>query len=627
MPRILPKTGMVGSLFSGNQVSTGWVAPQELPDLSQYPKELKFGFDTEYSTGSTFKAKMAGLSLCTPDRKRFFFPVGFRGGGNLDSNSVLRWARKELENRHLCVLNAKGDNEVCKNWGLDLESIGVKLHDPAFKAALIDENRRKFNLNILLKELFNREKAEIPGAKSDISDMAANEVGVYAEQDAQDHLDVDEAQQVEIDNQGLGLACDIEDKLIYATSAMERRAALIDRPKLERWICEVELAHQTCILELYRTTGLKINPNSNKDLTRLFNFLNIPIPRFEEELGGAETFGEDYITKVNHPSIRMVICARKLSSLNSKYLKKYLKNLDSNNILRYNLHQLRGDENGTVTGRYASAAPKEGGCNIQQVMKVESQLEEEHIRDWIVRELFIPVQGKVYVSADASQIEFRWFAHYSKSVRLIKEYNDDPTMDFHQLVANMLGQKRKDAKHNNFGKLYTMGVPKLARKLGLGCDCGCEPKDQWSKSSHGSNCPILKAFAISKEYDTKFPEAQALSKEAMKIAKSRGYVKTIVGSRRRYPTGERLHSALNAIIQGTAAYTLKIKMLESYNAREDLALDLRATVHDELDGDQDPDPKYKLRFKELLEAPDSRIPCRVPLLWVVGQGANWKEAA
>ena len=102
-------------------------------------------------------------------------------------------------------------------------------------------------------------------------------------------------------------------------------------------------------------------------------------------------------------------------------------------------------------------------------MKVESQLEEEAISNWIVRELFIPEDGLKYVSADASQIEFRWFAHYSKSERLIREYNEDPTMDFHQLVANMLGQKRKDAKHSNFGKLYTMGVPKLARKLGLGC--------------------------------------------------------------------------------------------------------------------------------------------------------------
>jgi len=36
------------------------------------------------STGSVFRAKMAGLSVCTPDKKKYFFPVGFRGGVNLE---------------------------------------------------------------------------------------------------------------------------------------------------------------------------------------------------------------------------------------------------------------------------------------------------------------------------------------------------------------------------------------------------------------------------------------------------------------------------------------------------------------------------------------------------------------
>jgi len=135
----------------------------------------------------------------------------------------------------------------------------------------------------------------------------------------------------------------------------------------------------------------------------------------------------------------------------------------------------------------------------------------------------------------------------------------------------------------------------------------------------------MRAFAISKEYDERFPEAQALSKEAMRVAKTRGFVRTVMGRRRRYPTGERLHSALNAIIQGTAAETLKVKLLETHNNRKTLAIDLRATVHDELDGDQDPDPKYKQMFKDLLEEPDARIPCKVPLLWDVERGANWRE--
>lgn len=622
--RKLPKPGMVGSLFSGHHEPTGWVAPAELPDFSVYPMEEHFGYDTETTSKDPLTARVVGIAVCTPDHRKYYLPVGHRGGGNLDENSVKRWARASLAGRHLSILNAKYDVHVSHNWGLDLEAIDAKVHDPAFKAALLDENRRRFNLNTLSEDILGRSKSEVPGDKGDISDMAASEVGGYAEDDSELHLDLDLKQQKEIDDQDLTEVCKLEDELIYSTCAMERKGARIDRPKLERWIREVDLAHQAAILHLHSSTGMKINPNSSKDLARLFNFLNIPIPRREEELGGGETFEEEYLSRVNHPCVRSVMAARKLHSLNTKYLKKYLKNLDHNNILRYSLHQLRNDDFGTVTGRYASAAPSSGGCNIQQVMKVESQLEEEDIALWIVRELFIPDDGKIYVAADASQIEFRWFAHYSKSERLIKEYNDDPTMDFHQLVANMLGQKRKDAKHNNFGKLYTMGVPKLARKLGHGCNCGCLPNEQWSKANHQPSCPIHKAFAISKEYDTKFPEAQALSKQAMKVAKTRGFVRTAMNRRRRYPTGERLHSALNAIIQGTAAETLKVKILETYKNRKFLTIEMRAPVHDEIDGDLE-NPEKKKDFKELLEAPDSRIQCRVPLLWDVETGRNWRE--
>jgi DNA polymerase-1 len=624
MKRLSSSSELIGSLFSGTAEPTGWLAPTEFPDFSNYPKEAHFGFDSETTSKDPNSARPVGISICTPDFKTYYFPFGHRGGGNLDEKSVLRWAQTNLAGRHLSILNAKYDVRVCSRWGLDFEEKDIQVHDPAFKAALLDENRRRFNLRDLSLEIIGDGKLDLEEPKSNIADLPASEVGHYAERDALLHLRLDVAQQVEINNQGLEKVCELEDGLIFSTVGMESTAALIDRPKLEQWIREVDLTHQAAILELHRITGLKINPNSTKDLTKLFNVLSIALPKREEELGGGETFEEEYLSKVNHPCVKLVIAARKLHSLNSKYFKKYLKNLDHNNILRYSLHQLRGDEFGTVTGRYASAAPSSGGCNITQVMKVESQLEEEDIAKWIVRELFIPEPGKFYVSADASQIEFRWFAHYSKSQKLIKDYCTDPLMDFHQLVANMLGQKRKDAKHNNFGKLYTMGVVKLARKLGMSCNCGCAIDRQWNKAEHRSECKMQQAFKISKEYDEKFPEAQKLSKEAMSVAKNRGYVRTIMGRRRRYPTGERLHSALNAIIQGTAADTLKVKIFETWRNRKFLGITPRACVHDEIDGDIE-DPSKAKEFKELLEAPDERIPCRVPLIWQVETGKNWRE--
>lgn len=623
VPRIIPKPGMVGSLFSTHHAPTGWTAPAELPDFSAYPMNSRFGYDVEGTTKNPHTSIQVGMSICTPDKKKYYLPTGHRGGGNLDENAVKRWAKNNLAGRHLCILNAKYDVPVSIRWGLDLEVLGCKPHDPAFKAALLDENRKRYNLNELSSDILGRTKSEVPGDKGDIADMSASEAGGYAEDDAELHLDLDLALQPQIDSEDLVRVCDLEDQLIYSTVAMERRGALLDREKLQRWKNEIALAHQAAIFKLFDLVGFRVNPNSGKDIARVLKSVNIPMPVREEELGGGETYGEEYLARIDHPVVKLMMAARKLDSLNSKYISKYLKLIDYNDILRYSLHQLRTDSQegryGTVTGRYASA-----NVNIQQVMKVESQFEEVDIALWIVRECFIPAKGALFVSADASQIEFRWFAHYSKSKKLIAAYIADPTMDFHQLVANMLGQKRKDAKHNNFGKLYTMGIPKLARKLGLSCDCGLYSDDQWDRRKHTPTCRMQKAFAISAEYDAKFPEAKALTKEAMNVAKIRGYVKTILGRRRRYPSGERLHSALNAVIQGTAADTLKVKLLETYNHRALLELDLRFTVHDELDGDLW-NPDKKGMFKELLEAPDSRIPCNVPLLWDVETGRNWRE--
>ena len=617
----LPKKGMVGSLFAGTHTEATWKAPTEFPDFSAYAAEAHFGFDTETDSKDPHKAKPVGLAVCTPDDRRYYFPFGHRGGGNLDEGAVKRWAAANLARKHLSILNAKYDVHVCHNWGLDLEGIGSQIHDPAFKAALLDENRRRFNLDLLSQDLLGLEKSATYEDKSSIADSSAAETGEYAEHDAYLHLALDLKQQVDIDKQDLSAVCELEDNLIYSTVEMEHNGGLIDRPKLERWVREVSLAHETAILQIHHSTGMKVNPNSIKDMARLFDKLGLEYPRTEpsqDHPEGEVTFEEEYLGKVTHPDVRACMAAKKLDSLNSKYLKKYLKALDSNNILRYDLHQLRGDEYGTVTGRYASA-----NLNIQQVMKVESQLEEEAIAAWIVRELFIPAPGCFYVSADASQIEFRWFAHYSGSARLIQEYCDNPHIDFHQLVADMLSQKRKDAKHNNFGKVYGMGIEKLARKLGYPCNCGCDVRVRWDRRAHRLDCKMQTAFDIAKNYDERFPEAKRLLEQASKVAKKRGYVRTVMGRRRRYPDGTRLHSALNAVIQGTAADTFKVKCLETYRNRKFLEMTMRAPVHDELDGDL-ANPDKAVQFKELLEAPDARIPCRVPLLWDVEVGANWR---
>ena len=374
-------------------------------------------------------------------------------------------------------------------------------------------------------------------------------------------------------------------------------------------------------LELSAKVKFGVNPNSGDDMTRLFKYLGLQFP---VTATGKASFEADFLEKVPREEVQLALKVRRLDSLLSKYLVKYLHGLDSNNILRYSLHQLRSTEesHGTISGRFSMAAPSQrAGANLQQVIRVKDQLRMMG-PDWIIRELFIPAPGKVFVAADAAQIEFRLFAHYANSAKLNQAYVDNPRVDFHDKVRDLIelvlpGFERQPAKTMNFTKVYGGGRAKVASQLGL---------------------PRKKSDIFVDAYDREFPEVQALLDRATGLAEKRGYVKTFLGRRARFkkPTsidatvraGEEAaykpYSALNRVLQGTAGDVMKEKIYEIYQAREQLQLVLRYPVHDEADGDQPPDPVYQQRFEELLN--DQAFPFRIPILWEVGSGANWAEA-
>jgi DNA polymerase-1 len=478
------------------------------------------------------------------------------------------------------------------NWGVDLEAQGCRLHDVQHAAALLDEHRRRFALNVLAEEFLGRGKFELP-TDVKICEMSAGEVGPYAENDARLVSLLKEHLAPKVAAEDLGRVLELEDALIYATCEMERNGAPIDVAKLNLWRAKVRSEYQDAILAIYAAVKLRVNPNSGPDLARLFQELGL---QYDSTLHGRPSFTSDFLETIDHPTVQLALRARKLGDINSKYLDKYAHQLGGGSILRYKLWQLRTDQYGTITGRYASSS-----INIQQVFSVERN--EAWLPDYVVRELFLPAPGRVFVSADANQIEFRLFAHFSGSRRLIDAYCNDPTTDFHQVVAEIVSISRKPAKNINFAKLFGGGLDKIAEML---------------KRPAGEVAPLVA------RYEEEFPEAKTLMNRATRIAERRGYVKTLLGRRGRFPERERTYSALNKVIQGTAADIMKLKLLAVYRERKTLGLTLRYPVHDELAGDLE-DPGRVGRLKELLDEPSLAV--AVPIVWNVKTGKNWREVA
>lgn len=609
-------------LFDVSKLSVkgDWVPPQSLPVLRGKYKSI--GLDVESSGKDKFKDTTCGIAVYTPDGKKYYIPHGHLGGGNLDADLVSRWGQAELRDLQIINLNTGFDAELLKKpLNIDLEEQGCTLRDVAHSAALLNENRYAgFNLDSLGHEYVGRGKRKIDIPPEDFHKVHSSLVGPYAEDDAELAFAINEAQKPLLEKEDLVKVLELEDELIWVNNHMERSGARLDRRKLEGWVKQSKERYGNLILDIWRITGVRVNPNSSDDLAKLFRQQGLSMP----EVTADGQWTKKYLAKIAEKNtvVKMALQARQIDSLKSKYLDKYLKRLDKDDIMRFHLYQLRaGDEDfGTVSGRYSSA-----NVNVQQVFKCERQIE-EFGDEYIIRELFIPDDGFDMFSGDASQIEFRLFAHYSGSQRLIGEYQRDPMKDFHQMVADMLGQSRTKAKGNNFGKLYGMGRKKLARQLGLSCVCGCPDKYAWDNTRHDTACPMIKANELADEYDSKFPEAKRLMNTAMRLAEQRGYVRTLLGRRRRYPERENLHSALNAVIQGSAADVFKLKILQLYKERKTIGIHkLRMPVHDEEVGDIMRGEQPRKRLQEAFA--ESVIDLKVPVLWDLEFGPNWRSCA
>jgi DNA polymerase-1 len=584
----------MGSLFADHTTSR-WKAPETFPQIRGKYKRIWVDFETN-GTDWRGKDEPIGIVVTTPESSRYY-PWGHRGGGNLDKNRVINWAQRELRDVEVGTAEGKFEIHMGKKVGIDFEAQNCQMREVQYAAALLSDQRRSFKIDDLAADWLGKRKLDID--RSRIWELPAAEVGPYAEQDGTLTKECDEYAEPLLRSEGLERVFKLENDLMFCVCEMERNGAPLDMEKLPRWTADAKRRYERAIIEVAETTGMKVNPNSNVELGRLADKLGIEYTRTAT---GDPSFTDGFMKTIADPNFQKLRMARALDSIHSKYLLKYLK-AQRNGILPYKLHQLKSDDYGTISGRFSSSS-----VNIQQVYAKGRQLKKmPDMKDFIIRELFIAGDPDwEWLSADAMQIEFRLFAHYANSKRLNEAYANNPWIDFHDHVMAMLQRlvdiDRDDTKNVNFGKLFAMGRDKMRRQLDTELEIANELFDA---------------------YDQEFPEAKDLLNLSMKLARNRGYVKTLLGRRARFPTQDRLHSALNRVIQGTAADIMKLKLLEVYRNRKLLNFVMFFTVHDEVDGRVPKGGNYRERMKELLNTQIEELKLRVPIMWDVKTGDNW----
>jgi DNA polymerase-1 len=596
-----------------------------------------------------------GISIAVPGGVTQYLPWGHKGGGNLDESVVKEWAQRELRGKRITNLNTRFDIHHLREWGVDLEAQGNEVSDVGHYAALLDDHRKVFSLDTIARDYLGEGKIEGLD-KTRMEHYHAGEVAAYAEKDVLLVQRLREKMWPMLGEQDLHRVRALEDRVIYVVCEMEKNGSPVNHELLESYIKRISKEINTLLLEIAHEAGFQVNPSSGSDMARVFAKLKLPVERTEK---GAVGTSDDVLKRVQHPLIVKIRRCKKLISLKSKSIHR--DKLSHDGIFRYALHQLKttkdenagSGESGTVTGRFSSSEIAEGeGDNIQNRPKPEKQRisfgydddDESHDEEiYLVRRLHVPGKGMQWLSGDMMQVEYRMFAALAGNPKVLQAYRDDPEMSFHKYMLKELNRfiaisygKVKDC---NFARVYGAGLLKLA--LMTGEITGAEYL-QMNVSKLNYNDPRLKnILAIDAIYNQTLPEAKKLIAQSKHIALPKctqycnsrdelhrkfphqGFVTTILGRRSRFPNGYRNHKALNSIIQGGAADVMKQKLVELHEARHDTGFLLRASVHDEVDGDV-PDVESARKVRDILNR-QSFSEVRIPLLWDVGIGPSWAD--
>ena len=398
---------------------------------------------------------------------------------------------------------------------------------------------------------------------------------------------------------------EIEMPLLFTLYDMEHAGVKIEADALKTY--GEQLGSKIVELEknIYDKAGEVFNINSPKQLGVIL-FEKMGLPNGKKTKTGYST-AADVLDKLapDYPIVSEILEYRQLTKLKSTYADGLAGFIQTDGRIHGTFNQTI-----TSTGRISSTEP-----NLQNI-PIRTELGR------LLRKVFVPEEGYVFVDADYSQIELRILAHCSGDEQLIQAYRE--ARDIHRITASQVFHipfdevtdlQRRNAKAVNFGIVYGIS------SFGLSQDLSITRKE---------------AAQYIENYFQTYPGIKTFLDESVENAKEHGYAVTLYGRRRPVPElkssnfmqrsfGERV--AMNAPIQGTAADIMKIAMLgvnrelKKRNMKSRLILQ----VHDELliEAYQDEVEEVQTILKDQME---HAAELKVPLIVDMHNGNNWYEA-
>ena len=614
---------MITPLF---KPQTEWLPPTKFPDLRDH-KEISIDLETKdpqlktHGSGAIVgKGYVTGIAVAVEGWKGYY-PIAHEGGGNMDKDVVLKWLKEILlTDADKIFHNAMYD--VC--W---LRAMGFKINgriiDTMIATSLIDENRGRYDLNSICKDYIHESKNEsalYEAAKSwgvdpkqEMYKLPAIYVGEYAEKDAELTLKLWQACKQKLKAEEVESIFDLETSLIPCLIDMRFKGVRVDIEEAEKLKKMMGNEEKKLLKEIKTETGVDVQIWAAASIATVFDKLKEPYDRTIKTK--APSFTKNFLANHSHPVVKKIADAREINKAHTTFIDTIIKHVHRGRI-HADINQLRGDNGGTITGRFSYQNP-----NLQQIPARNKDLGP------IIRRIFIPEKNHMWGCFDYNQQEPRLVVHYALLQNLygvdeIAEAYKEEKVDFHKIVANMAEIPRSQAKTINLGLFYGMGKAKLQAQLGV------------SKE---------KAEELLGKYNTEVPFVKQLLKGVMSRAQDCGYIRTLLGRRCRFPLWEPrqfgihkalshdaaltehgpgikrayTYKALNKLIQGSAADMTKKAMVDLH--KEGIIPHIQ--VHDELDISV----KNDKEAKQIVQIMESTVELEIPNKVDYESGDNWGE--
>ena len=530
-------------------------------------------------------AEFAGIALCCSDEHVYYIKTG-----NDISSAWLKEQTVQLVEKNECCIFFDVKNAMGELGSLPVShcfdgTIAAYLLNP-LKSDYTGEDVARERLNLLIED-------KLP---DDSKACYEAYTGWKAAPILQEQLK---------ENNMWKLFVDVEMPLVETLYDMEQCGVRVEADELKAYGEKLGVRIHELEQEIYEEAGEIFNINSPKQLGVIL-FEKMGLQGGRKTKTGYST-AADVLEKLapEYPIVAKILEYRQMAKLKSTYADGLAGFIQADGRIHGKFHQTI-----TATGRLSSAEP-----NLQNI-PVRMELGR------LIRKVFIPKDGFVFVDADYSQIELRILAHCSGDDMLINAYRQ--AQDIHRITASQVFHvpfdevtdlQRRNAKAVNFGIVYGISSFGLSQDLSISRKEAAEYIDQ---------------------YFLTYPGIKTFLDNTVASAREHGYVETLFGRRRPMPElkssnymqrsfGERV--AMNAPIQGTAADIIKVAMIGVSRRLKEKQMKSRLVlqVHDELLIET-----YIPELEQVEEILKEEMECaadlKVPLLVDMHTGNNWYEA-